>query len=516
MNLDVSVIVLCIIIAMAGGLVGAWLSKTGNKPLREIREHIDRIAGGNLQQRLDGGIFSKEAGRLADALDKMQGNLQRLIAEVGDAANRVSLAVQQLATAVRNAAKGASQVAAANNLVADQADEQVKTTDLAKTAVEAISAKLDQVSGDLQTVAGMTSKTSEAVKTGVIAIGQAITQMENIKTTVASSAQTMVQLGERSKEIGQIVDTISAIAGQTNLLSLNAAIEAARAVTAVRGEINIEMDKHMVAAAKLVTIVLKLHPSPDVAAIKELASETGLEEIWVTDGDGVISLANNESGIGFKFPDTGQAAEFRAILANPGLVVTQPPAMRDLDGLMFKYVGVGRKDQRGIVQVGVAFRQRDVEKVSAGFAVVADEVRNLAAETQKASRHITAMINEIQKDTARAVGAMNDGTRQVNMGGQMVVAAGQSFDEINKLVSTVSQDTHNIATSMEETVNRCRQAVDAVLSLEKTSLNITAQVGNVSAAAQQQMAFAQEIATASQLLGTWTEKLQSTTATFSR
>jgi len=63
----------------------------------------------------------------------------------------------------------------------------------------------------------------------------AIAQMGKIETTVNSSAQVVSKLGERSKEIGQIVATISGIAGQTNLLALNAAIEAARAGEQARG-----------------------------------------------------------------------------------------------------------------------------------------------------------------------------------------------------------------------------------------------------------------------------------------
>jgi len=72
-------------------------------------------------------------------------------------------------------------------------------------------------------------------KKAALAVEKAITQMGHIEESVIRSAHVVAKLGERSKQIGQIVDTISGIAGQTNLLALNAAIEAARAGEQGRG-----------------------------------------------------------------------------------------------------------------------------------------------------------------------------------------------------------------------------------------------------------------------------------------
>jgi len=83
--------------------------------------------------------------------------------------------------------------------------------------------------------AGKSVQAVETAKEGSQSIAKAITQMTKIEQTVNNSARVVTKLGERSKEIGQIVDTISGIAGQTNLLALNAAIEAARAGEQGRG-----------------------------------------------------------------------------------------------------------------------------------------------------------------------------------------------------------------------------------------------------------------------------------------
>jgi len=84
-------------------------------------------------------------------------------------------------------------------------------------------------------VASKSAQAAETAKEGGKSVEKAVNQMTNIEQTVNNSAQVVTKLGERSKEIGQIVDTISGIAAQTNLLALNAAIEAARAGEQGRG-----------------------------------------------------------------------------------------------------------------------------------------------------------------------------------------------------------------------------------------------------------------------------------------
>lgn len=114
-------------------------------------------------------------------------------------------------------------------------DGQVKAVGQAANVIEQMLANIQHVATSINSAADVSSETATAAKTGEKAIDSAIRQMGNIEKTVIDSAQVVVKLGDRSKEIGQIVDTISGIAGQTNLLALNAAIEAARAGEQGRG-----------------------------------------------------------------------------------------------------------------------------------------------------------------------------------------------------------------------------------------------------------------------------------------
>jgi len=93
----------------------------------------------------------------------------------------------------------------------------------------------------------------------------------------------------------------------------------------------------------------------DNAALAAYAKRSGVSEFYLTDGDGVITLSNSASAVGFRFPDDPrtQAFEFRQILGDKSKVVVQKFMKRDLDGKYFKIVGLSRADRKGIAQAAL-------------------------------------------------------------------------------------------------------------------------------------------------------------------
>ena len=119
--------------------------------------------------------------------------------------------------------------------VAHGTDDQLRAVQQAAHGVEAMSSRIQEVAANLGQMAHSSTETAQAARGGEKAVQTAVQQMHLIESSVSQSAEVVARLGERSQEIGQIVDTISGIAGQTNLLALNAAIEAARAGEQGRG-----------------------------------------------------------------------------------------------------------------------------------------------------------------------------------------------------------------------------------------------------------------------------------------
>ena len=112
------------------------------------------------------------------------------------------------------------QIAVTINQVAEGAEKQVSATDDTQDVIEQMSTGIQQIVTDTNNVAEMTEKTSDVAYKGENAVSSAVSQMVTIEVTVTRSSEVVSKLGERSNEIGKIVDTISGIASQTNLLPL--------------------------------------------------------------------------------------------------------------------------------------------------------------------------------------------------------------------------------------------------------------------------------------------------------
>jgi methyl-accepting chemotaxis protein len=145
-----------------------------------------------------------------------------------------------------------------------------------------MSAGIQHIADNANVVAAQSAQASDKALSGGKAVERAVSQMGKIENTVNSSATVVAKLGERSKEIGQIVDAISGIAGQTNLLALNAAIEAARAGEQGRGfavvaeEVRKLAEQSEEAAKKISGLIGEIQADTDKAVV---AMSAGTREV---------------------------------------------------------------------------------------------------------------------------------------------------------------------------------------------------------------------------------------------
>lgn len=170
--------------------------------------------------------------------------------------------------------------------------------------------------------------------------------------------------------------------------------------------------------------------------------------------------------------------------------------------------------QTNLLALNAAIEAARAGEQGRGFAVVADEVRKLAEQSQEAAKKIAELIGEIKRDTDKAVVAMDNGTREVKVGAEVVKTAGVAFQEIAGLISEVSSGVEVISTELQQLVSSSQQIVNSVQRIDGLGKKTAGEAQGVSAAAEQQLASMQEIAAASQTLAKLAQDLQTAVNVF--
>jgi methyl-accepting chemotaxis protein len=208
-------------LAIVLGLLAAWvMTQQIMTPLRETLAAADRIAKGDLSKDL---LIQRndEMGQLQTSMQAMTLSLRELISGISDGVTQISSAAQQLSAVTEQTSVG----------VNSQKDE----TDQVATAMNQMTATVFEVARNAQDASQAAAHADQQAREGDQVVAEAIGQIERLADEVLSSTQAMNVLKLESEKIGGVLDVIKSVSQQTNLLALNAAIEAARAGEAGRG-----------------------------------------------------------------------------------------------------------------------------------------------------------------------------------------------------------------------------------------------------------------------------------------
>ncbi len=197
-----------------------FLRRSIVKPLERIIDEVGFLTKGDLSRRFDSN-GNDEIAHVGRMLNELVEELHNDIGQISSTSNQVSTASSQLNSTAEQIATGAEEVAAQSATVA--------------TAGEEMSATSGDIAQNCQLAAEGAQRASQAASDGAAVVERTVSVMGQIAARVQESAKTVESLGARSDQIGTIIGTIEDIADQTNLLALNAAIEAARAGEQGRG-----------------------------------------------------------------------------------------------------------------------------------------------------------------------------------------------------------------------------------------------------------------------------------------
>jgi methyl-accepting chemotaxis protein len=207
------VIVLLVVGLIAALALGYWVARQIVRNLARVKEACDALAGRDLSRTV-GLTSNDEPGQIARALDVAMAELRQTVATIDGSASSLSTASEQMSGVTMQIAASAEQTS---------------------VQAQAVSAAAEQISRSVDTV----SAGSEEMGASIREISQNATEAAQVAsdavTITSQTAATMSKLGESSAEIGNVVKVITSIAEQTNLLALNATIEAARAGEAGKG-----------------------------------------------------------------------------------------------------------------------------------------------------------------------------------------------------------------------------------------------------------------------------------------
>ncbi|CRM11488.1 hypothetical protein [Pseudomonas sp. 28 E 9] len=210
-----------LIIASLLTMLFAWLlTRSITQPIALALEAAETIAEGNLTRpiKVDG---TDEAGRLLLAMQKMQEKLRDTLMRISGSATQLASAAEELNAVTDESARGFA-----------QQDNEIEQ---AATAVNEMTSAVEEVARNAVSTSEASKNATASAGDGRDLVHETVNAIERMSGDVQSTADLIGNLAEESRDIGKVLDVIRGLADQTNLLALNAAIEAARAGEAGRG-----------------------------------------------------------------------------------------------------------------------------------------------------------------------------------------------------------------------------------------------------------------------------------------
>jgi methyl-accepting chemotaxis protein len=337
-------------------------------PIRDLFHAITQVSAGRLDVEVK-VTSNDELGQLGTSINNMIHALRNMVSGLQHFSTQSAASSEQLSATIGKTKEAFHEIGSLIKQIGEGANEQKISASDSAEAMNEMAIGIQRIAESCLSVSNASTEMTEVAAAGNGSIHQVMEQMGAITASVNQSSSAITHLGQRSHEIVQIVEVISNIASQTNLLALNAAIEAAR------------------------------------------AGEQGK-----------------------------------------------------------------------------------------GFAVVADEVRKLAEQSQRSTTQITALIKEIEKETASAVQAMNNSTEEVEAGTQIVRETGELFTKMLASIGNVAEQIQDVSATADEMSAGTEEVAAAVHELARIAEHAATSIISISNSTNEQLDAMSEIDTSANSL----------------
>lgn len=375
---------LIIIIMIFALVVIAFIVIFANSLTKNIKE-VNNLAMAISENDLSKTIAvntEDEVGQMVNHLNTMTLNLRNFIMNVSGSVEQLAATSEELTAGSQQTELAADQIALSIQDIANNSEKQEGLMKDSAKMVLNISQGIDQISKNIQDITDSSMNTYKKAESGNVVVGKAINQMEIISGKVDALSNIIELLGKSSNEIGNIILVISQIAEQTNLLALNAAIEAARAgeqgkgFAVVADEVRKLAEQSEKSTSKIGTLVNEIQES-----IKNALN--AME-------DGTLAVRDGITMVG----DAGQS--FEDILSSVDAISTR---MQEASGVIDEISSGSQNMVESIENMSKIFEESSVSSQS--VAASAEEQTALMKEVAGASQKLSEMAMELEKDISK-------------------------------------------------------------------------------------------------------------------
>lgn len=354
------------------------LSRRFAKPIQLLRDECLLLMQGDFREREVRVLSQDEVGQLAQGFCEMRSSLGALVMNVQFQAEQVAASSEELTAGAQQSADAANQVVGSITEIARGTEKQADSAMQISGVVEGMLGGTEQIFTTSRQVAEIAKNTSQEAEQGKLAVEQAAAQMKEISAGSEAVQIAIGELAKGSQDISEIVNLISTIAGQTNLLALNAAIEAARAGEQGRGfavvadEVRKLAEESNKAAQQIGTLIKKNNVNMDQAVV---ATQAGTEGVKA----GIVVV--NSAG-----------EMFKKIV---GSVMQLSEQMRDISESINQMAAGNRTLLSSVHEIGSVSKENaaEVQTVSAATEEQSASMEEIAS----ASQNLAKLANDLQE-----------------------------------------------------------------------------------------------------------------------